>query len=182
MPLMRKPSFKARSHSEQFIALALIALGVAFRVLPHPDNFTPTTAIALFAGVVLPARLAFTVPLFIMMGSDLFLGLHPLFWLVWPLFVLVTWIGQRTAEREGVAPLLLASAGSSVLFFAVSNLGVFFFEKMYPLTWAGLVQCFTMALPFFRNSFVSDLLYTAALFALFGAACAPGRARAGVQR
>lgn len=162
--------FRSQTRTENLIALALIGLGVFFRVIPHPDNFTPTAAIALFSGVVLPAALAFTVPLLIMMASDLFIGLHPLFWLVWVSFALVGLIGSRIREKEGVLPVGLAVLGSSLLFFIVSNFGVFLFEGMYPKSLAGLAECFTMALPFLRNSLLGDLFYSAVLFSLFAAA------------
>ena len=167
---MKKFSLSSQNAYEARFALALILLGVLFRVLPHPNNMTPTAALALFAGVTLSPVLAFTVPLIIMIVSDVFIGFHPLFWLVWPTFALVTWIGHAVRNREGSLPLMLASFGSSALFFAVSNLGVFLFEAMYPKTWAGFIQCFTMALPFFRNSLIGDLAYTAAAFTLYAMA------------
>ena len=167
---VKKFKLSSQNVSETWLALALISLGVLCRVLPHPDNVTPTTALALFAGVTLSPALAFTVPLLVMMASDLFIGFHPLFWLIWPTFALVTWIGHSIREGEGVLPLALASFGSSVLFFAVSNMGVFLFEAMYPKTWAGFIQCFTMALPFFRNSLIGDLAYTIAAFTLYAMA------------
>ena len=170
MALMKKFDLNSQNASETRLALALIFLGVLCRVLPHPDNVTPTAALALFAGVTLSPALAFTVPLLVMMASDLFIGFHPLFWLVWPTFALVTWIGHAVREKEGALPIMLASFGSSALFFAVSNLGVFFFEQMYPRTFAGLAECFTMALPFFRNSLIGDLTYTAVAFAFFAMA------------
>lgn len=167
MKSMTTPDFRSRNLSEQALALALVALGVFLRVLPHPDNVTPTAAIALFSGVALSGPLAFTVPLLVMAASDLFIGWHGLFWLVWPAFALVTWLGHAIRGRRGALSLVLASFGGSVLFFVISNLGVFLFEKMYPKTWAGLAECFTMALPFFRNSLIGDLAYTAAVFTLF---------------
>lgn len=162
--------FRSKTTSENMIALVLIGLGVLCRVLPHPDNFTPTVAIALFSGAVLPAALAFTVPLLVMMASDLFIGLHPLFWLVWIGFAVISWIGVLIRERDGLVPVGLAAIGSSILFFIVSNLGVFFFENMYSKTYAGLAECFAMALPFFRNSLIGDLFYSVVLFSLFAAA------------
>ncbi len=170
MASMQKFTRRSQNTSETWFALALIALGVLCRVLPHPDNVTPTAALALFAGATLSPALAFTVPLIIMMASDLFIGFHPLFWLVWPTFALVTWIGQSVREKKGALPLLLALFGSSFLFFVVSNLGVFLFEHMYPKTWAGFVECFTMALPFFRNSLIGDLSYTLVAFTLYALA------------
>jgi hypothetical protein len=152
----------------QSLALALILLGVLFRALPHPDNFTPTTALVLFAGVTLGGWLAYAVPFAIMAVSDLWIGFHPLFWIIWPAFALIAWAGQKLRGKEGALSLFFASLGASVFFFAVSNLGVFLFEGMYPKTWAGLVECFVMALPFFRNSLASDLLYTGFAFGIYG--------------
>lgn len=159
--------FRSKNPSEQALALALVALGVFSRLAPHPDNVTPTAAIALFSGVALSGPLAFTVPLLVMAASDLFIGWHGLFWLVWPAFLLVTWLGQAVRGRSGALTVLWASFGGSVLFFILSNLGVFLFENMYPKSWAGLAECFEMALPFFRNSLIGDLAYSAALFSLF---------------
>ena len=167
---MKRINFRSQNPAETRLALALIILGVACRVLPHPENVTPTAALALFAGVTLSPALAFTVPLAIMIASDVFIGFHSLLWLVWPTFALVTWIGQRLRGQDGALPILLASFGSSLLFFVVTNLGVFFVDKLYPHSWAGLAECFTMALPFFRNSLLGDLAYTAAAFTLFGLA------------
>ncbi len=162
--------FRSQTRLENFIALALIGLGIFCRVIPHPDNFTPTAAIALFSGVVLPARLAFTVPLLLMMASDLWIGPHSLYWLVWASFALVAWIGVSVRNKEGILPVGLATFGGSIAFFVLTNLGVFFFEQMYPRTLTGLLECFTMALPFFRNSLFGDLFYSAILLSLFSLA------------
>ena len=162
-----KRMMRSRNKQEEFLALVLVLMGVFFRVLPHPDNFTPTTAIALFAGVTLSPALAFTVPLAVMVASDFFIGFHSTYPLVWACFLFVTWLGQSVREKEGVMPLAFATLGGSVLFFILTNLGVFFIDNLYPTTAQGLVECFTMALPFFRSSLLGDFLYTAALFSIF---------------
>ena len=167
MSAMGNLDFRSRNGSERVLALGLVALGVFSRVLPHPENVTPTAAIALFSGVALSGPLAFTVPLLVMAASDFFIGWHGLFWLVWPAFLLVTWLGQAVRVKNGAWPILLASFGGSILFFVLSNFGVFLFENMYPKSWAGLAECFEMTLPFFRNSLTGDLAYTAVIFSLF---------------
>ena len=161
---------RSENATDQILALALIVLGTLFRVAPHPDNFTPVTAIALFSGVVLPPALALTVPLLIMMASDLIIGFHSLIWLVWASFLAVVLIGIWASNNAGPAKILGASLSGSMFFFLVSNLGVFLFENMYPKNWQGLAECFTMALPFFRNALAGDLFYTFTFFALFLAA------------
>ena len=161
---------RSEDRSGQVLALFLIGCGVLFRLIPHPDNFTPTMALALFSGAVLPTALAFTVPLFIMMASDLVIGLHPLYWLTWGSFLAVVFIGCWVRKDPGLGRSLMGALSGSFLFFVLTNLGVFLFQDMYPKNGAGLVECFMMALPFFRNSLAGDLFYTFSIFGLF--ACA----------
>lgn len=63
------------------------------------------------------------------------------------------------------------AVGSSVFFFVVTNFAVWLEGSLYPRTLVGLQQCFTLALPFFRNTLLSDLIYTASLFGLYAFAC-----------
>ena len=60
-----------------------------------------------------------------------------------------------------------AALASSALFFIVTNFGVWALDNMYPRTIAGLIACYTAALPFFRNTLEGDLLYTLVLFGGF---------------
>ena len=163
-------TFRSENTTDRVLALLLIACGVFFRLMPHPDNFTPTMALALFSGVALPSTVALTVPLLVMMASDLVIGLHPLYWLVWGSFLAVVLIGLWVKKNPGVGRTLAAVLSGSVLFFVLTNLGVFLFEGMYPKNWEGFTRCYVMALPFFKNSLAGDLFYTFSLFGLFTAA------------
>ena len=162
-------TLRSESGFDQSLALGLIIFGVLFRLFPHPDNFTPTMAIAFFSGVTLPPSLAFTVPLLVMMASDLMIGLHPLFWLVWGSFAAAVWIGLWVRKEASIIRVAAGALSGSVLFFVVTNLGVFLFESMYPKTWQGLRECYLMAVPFFRNQFLGDFFYSFAFFSLFTA-------------
>lgn len=159
--------FKSESFKDTFLALILVVIGVIFRVVPHPDNFSPVTAIALFSGVTLPASIALSVPLLVMMISDLFIGTHGLIWLTWSSFFVVTCLGLLIQRNARFRSVLLGTLGASIFFFLISNLGVFLFENMYPRTWNGFVQCYVMALPFFKNTLLGDLIYGFAFFSLF---------------
>lgn len=156
--------------SEQILALSFIAAGIALRVLPHPMNFSPVMAIALFSGFFLSRKLAFTVPLILMMASDLLIGTHDLFWLTWGAFAVITLWGSWLGDRPAPGRIVGASLAGSVFFFVMTNLGVFLFETLYPKTLAGLQQCFVLAIPFFRNALAGDLFYTAVLFGSFALA------------
>ena len=162
--------FSSETPSDRVVALLLVVFGVLFRLAPHPDNFTPTMAIALFSGVTLPPALALTVPLLVMMATDLVIGIHSLFWLVWGSFAAVVLIGLWVGRDAGAGRVVTGVLSGSVFFFIATNLGVFLFEGMYPKNLEGLAQCYTMAVPFFRNSLAGDIFYTFSFFAAFSAA------------
>lgn len=149
----------------------MILLAAASRLIPHPYNFTPITAIALFGGANFSEkRWAFFVPLAAMLLSDLFFEMHSTLPFVYLAFILIVCIGFSLRSRKRVLPIASAALGSSLLFFVVSNFGVWAVQSLYPKTFAGLVTCYVAAIPFFQNLLAGDLLYTAALFGLFALA------------
>ena len=155
---------------QQYAAFLMILAAVLIRVLPHPANFTPLTALALFSGAVLSPGLALTVPVAAMIASDLVLGAHPLFWLTWGCFVLTVPIGFWVRRRSGIFRIAAGTLAGSLFFFILTNLGVFLFQDMYPKNSAGLAECYAMALPFFRNSFLGDIFYAAVFFGVWNLA------------
>ena len=158
---------RSENSFEQKVALIFVVMGVALRVLPHPGNFTPVTAIALFSGVTLSPGLALTVPMIVMIASDIFIGPHSLYWLTWGSFFIVTLLGFWIRSSTAPSRIFLGTLAGSVFFFVSTNLGVFLFEGMYPRTWAGLAECFTRAVPFFRNALLGDFLYAFVFFSAF---------------
>lgn len=155
------------TRQQWFLAVGLIVVACAARLLPHPPNFSPVAAVALFAGAHLASRLwALAVPLSAMLLTDLILGFHatlPAVYLAVALSVLLG-IGLR---GRGAAPVALGCVAGAGLFFVMTNLAVWAFGGLYPLTGAGLAQCFVLALPFFQNTLLSTLLYGGVLFGAF---------------
>ena len=146
---------------EYTVIFSMIILAVASRLLPHPPNFAPITGIALFAASKLNKKiLAFLLPLICLFITDLILGLGWINLFVYGAFGMISLIGMRIKKVS-----LLTVVGSSLLFFIVSNLGVWLLY--YPLTLKGLMTCFTLAIPFFGNTIAGDLVYTAVLFYSF---------------
>ena len=135
------------------IAIIMLA-AVLTRLVPHLPNFTPVTAIALFGGLYITNKiLAYALPLTIMFISDIFLGFSSITLFVYIGFMLVTLIG--TLRKK---PNILTIFMGSLSFFIVTNFGVWLLG--YPKTWTGLVECYTLALPFFRNSLLGDFFYS----------------------
>jgi hypothetical protein len=153
-----------------WIALALVLFGVIMRLLPHPANLAPVGAIALFGGAVLPRRYGWWLPLIIMMASDIFLGFYSGIVFTWLGFLLVGLFGMTLRDQSNWLRVPFGALAGAVIFFMVSNFGVWVQSGMYVHSWAGLVLCYEMALPFFRNTFLGDLLYSGLLFGVYALA------------
>ncbi|MFW0777120.1 MAG: DUF6580 family putative transport protein [Rickettsiales bacterium] len=158
-------------NKERLITLSLIILiAAASRLLPHPANVTPITAIALFAGAHFSKKwLAFAVPVLAMLVSDMVIGFHNTMWAVYLGFALVVALGFVLNSRKGILPVAITTLCASIVFFVVSNLGVWI-SPLYPTTIEGLVTCFTAAIPFFTNSLFGDAFYVTLLFGGFALA------------
>ena len=148
-------------------ALVLAILAAAMmRLIPHPPNFTPIGAMALFGGAYLGRRwMAFAAPLAALLLSDIVLGFYAGMWVQYLATAMAVGLGAALlSRRRPPARIAGAAVASAILFFGVTNLGVWASSGMYPLTAAGLADCFAAALPFFQNSLAGDILFTALLF------------------
>jgi hypothetical protein len=152
--------------------MAMLLGAAASRLLPHPPNFAPIGAMALFGGACLAdKRLAFALPLAAMALSDWGLvvtGQIPMpgsqsLW-VYGSFALIVCLGLWLRRRRRALPIAGAALASSLLFFVVTNFGVWAGGALYPRTAAGLAECYAAAIPFFRNTLLGDALYATVLF------------------
>jgi hypothetical protein len=157
------------SKSAKFgIAAVLIVIAALSRLLPHPSNFTPIAAIALFGGVYLDKRFAFVVPILAMLVSDYFIGFYGGMYWVYGSFVLIGIIGLWLRNHKKPLLILGGTLASSIFFFVITNFGVWMTPgSIYPNTWGGLVECYVAAIPFFRNSLGGDVIFVAAMFGLY---------------
>ena len=132
----------------------MIVMAVATRLFPHPPNVAPITGIALFACQRFgDKRLAFIIPILCMLISDLFLGFHSTLPFVYLAFICISFLGIYSKNIHNGTILT-----SSALFFVVTNFGVWLLG--YPNTMAGLISCYTLAIPFFINTILGDLFFT----------------------
>lgn len=154
--------------TKSLIALALIALGVTGRLLPHAWNFAPIVAIGLFAGTYLGKRFAFVVPVMAMVISDYFIGFYgwKLNLTVYIAMALSGALGLVLRKHRSVLSVGLCAIAGSTLFYLITNAAVWYFGASYPHGIDGLFQSLAAGLPFFRNAIAGDMWYS---FALFGA-------------
>jgi hypothetical protein len=147
------------------LALALILLAAALRIAPHPWNFTPVGAMALFSGAVLKdRRLAFLFPLLALFAGDIFIGFHKLIPIVYASFLVNVGIGLWLRDRRTVGRISLATLLGAIQFFFVTNFAVWQFLGGYPRTATGLLACYIAGIPFFWNTLAGDAAYAVLLF------------------
>jgi len=150
---------KEKNKKILFITLFIIVAAL-MRLIPHPPNFVPITAIAIFAGVKFNnITLAYIVPVSIMLISDFFIGFSSISLFVYLAFILITSYSYLI-KKYSIINILL----SSIIFFIITNFGVWVLPGGYPNNIEGLILCYTAAIPFFTNSILADLFFSALLY------------------
>lgn len=135
------------------------------RLIPHTPNIAPIAALALFAGVVMPSWKGYTIPLLAMVISDFFLGYHTTIPFVYGSFLLIVGVGYLLRKNVSPVKVGLGSLVGSILFFIITNFGVWVTSSMYEKSVNGLLYCYYVALPFFRNTLLGDVFYNFVFFA-----------------
>lgn len=161
-----------------WLITGLVFGAALLRLVPHPPNFTPLGALALFAGARYGKRsLAFLLPLAAMLVSDSLLelttgwGFHSTLPVVYLALAIAVPIGFLVRKKGiGAGSVAGGSVAVSTIFFIVTNFAVWASSGMYPLTGSGLVACYVAAIPFFGNTIAGDLFFSAVLFGAFALA------------
>jgi len=147
------------------IAAALIAVAAILRILPHPWNFTPVGAMAIFSGSVLRNRsAALVLPLTALFAGAALVGFHKLMLAVYGSFVISVVIGRWLAGSRTVARILGAVLLGAAQFYVLTNLATWAFLNFYPKTGEGLWACYVAGLPLVWNTLAGDVVYAAVLF------------------
>jgi hypothetical protein len=151
------------------LAYFVIFIGAFLRVLPHPANFAPIGALALFGGVYLDKRVALWLPIAAMIVSDAFIGFDSIIsrLTVYGAFLLIGLVGMWIRNHKNIFTIVAGSLSASVIFFLVTNFAFFYPLKMYDHNFAGIIAAYAAGVPFFRNTLFSDLVYTAVFFGSF---------------
>ena len=178
---MDNSEYKINSSFTYLIILAiLILLGIVGRLLPHPPNFTPIAAIALFSGFIFMKRyMAILAVVVTMLLTDYFAFgfLSPEWfasksmWVVYLSLLFPIVFKSFLQKKLGLLRITGAALTSSMVFFLATNFAVWAFSPMYQKTWSGLVLCYTMAIPFFQNTVAGDLIWSGVIFGIYYTLC-----------
>jgi hypothetical protein len=167
------------------VVAVLIGVALAGRLLPHPPNFTPVAAAALFAGFFFhDRRLAVCVPLVVMLLGDALIGGYDARVMAVVYAALAVPIVGGAWLRRRLTPIRLFGLATlgSIAFFATTNLAVWAFGGLYPRDAGGFVACYAAAVPFFKYTWLGDLVWTGTLFGVYGLARRPWTGLARVTR
>ncbi len=159
-----------KKHSETILLFLFLAVfGFCARLLPHPANIAPIAALALFGALYLPKRVSIVLPLFAMVTSDFFIGFYQwqIMLSVYASFITIGCIGLFIRNKKNFFTIGASTLSGSILFFLITNAAVWEFSSMYPKTFQGLIESYTMALPFFRNTLLGDIFYSTLLIGGF---------------
>jgi hypothetical protein len=158
-----------QKNSTRPLAVGLVLLGVLGRLTQHM-NFAPVGAVSLFAGARMRGWQAYLLPIALMAATDPLLhGYSFATPFVYASFLINVWMGSHLRRTEKPAWIGGLAAIGSVQFFLLTNFAVWVnpAQAMYPHNFAGLGACFVAAIPFFRNTLLADLMYSAAFFGLY---------------
>ena len=153
--------YKSKVIKNILLFLSCVGIVLVFRIIPHPPNFTPVIALSLYLPIIFGL---WSLP-FCILGfaiTDYFVGFHSLLIWTWGSLVLVGLISKFS--KNIINRLTLAFLGS-LIFFALSNLGVWLAGSYYEPNIEGLITCYIMAVPFFTNTLISTMIF--ALFIEF---------------
>ncbi len=160
------------------LIVVLIAIGILGRIIPHPPNFTPIIAIALLSSYAFKNKwMIILIPLMSMWISDLVINNYLYagyydsllifssgFLWVYGAIICIALLGTILIKKVKISNIALSSISGSLIFFFITNFGVWISGSMYPKSLFGLIECYTLALPFFGNALVGDLVYCTILF------------------
>ena len=152
--------------NNKYILVFLLIVVTSFSnvLLSNIPNFSPVASVALFSGFYLSnKKIALLVPIICMLISDYFIGFHSLMWAVYLSFSATVVIGFLMKKAKSKL-IFLNSIFSAVLFFIITNFAVWASGSFYSKDFTGLLTCFSMGIPFLKNTLLSAVIFSSILF------------------
>ena len=147
--------------NKDIISVSLVLLLVVSRLIPHPPNFTPIITIAIMSGYLFKnIYFSFIVLLVSMLIGDVFIGFYKNMFFVYLSLFVITYVFANINNKINYKNLLIFGFFGSLIFFIISNLGVWLIQDLYIKDLNGLMKCYILALPFFKNTILSTFLFS----------------------
>tara|TARA_B100000686_G_scaffold180851_1_gene187782 strand:- start:721 stop:1242 length:522 start_codon:yes stop_codon:yes gene_type:complete len=149
------------SLKKEIFPIGLILILAFSRLIPHPDNFTPIIALTIMGSYFFKnINFSYLVVFFSMLIADLFLGFYSHMLFVYLSLFLIILIFFKISKKINYKNLFIFGFFGSVIFFIVSNFGVWVAGNLYEKNMNGLIECYFMAVPFFKNTLISTIIFS----------------------
>ena len=146
---------------KEILPISLILILALARLIPHPPNFTPIIAVAILSGYFFKnIYISFLTLIISMLIADIFLGFHNNIFFVYISLLIISYTFFKIGEKINYKNLIFYSFFGSLVFFIISNFGVWFLGEMYEKNLTGIIECYILAIPFFGNTFLSTLIFS----------------------
>ena len=139
------------------IIVGVVLILAASRFIPHPPNFTSLIALSFYIPAIFGIKFI-PVVIFVFLMTDLFIGFHSLMFLLEGSVLIIGLISKYFYEK--ISQRILALILSIMIFFIVSNFGVWLIGNIYTTDLQGLINCYILALPFLGNTILSTILFS----------------------
>jgi len=137
------------------IAVGIFITLTVTRFIPHPPNFTSLIALSFYAPAFFGVRyLPVVLGSFII--TDLFIGLHEVIFFTWGSIILIGLFSKYFTN--GIYNRIIGSLIGACIFFIISNFGIWSLGS-YGYSFEGILNCYTLAIPFFTYSIISTLFF-----------------------
>ncbi len=146
---------------KEILPISLILILALARLIPHPPNFTPIIAVAILSGYFFKnIYISFLTLIISMLIADIFLGFHNNIFFVYISLLIISYTFFKIGEKINYKNLIFYSFFGSLVFFIISNFGVWLLGEMYEKNLTGIIECYILAIPFFGNTFLSTLIFS----------------------
>ena len=148
-------------YKKQIFPVGIILILALSRLVPHPWNFTPVIAVAIMSSYFFRnVNFSYAIMLFSMLLADFFIGFYSHMLFVYISLFLIVLIFFKISKKMNYKNLFIFSFFGSVIFFLISNFGVWLVGNLYERNINGLIECYFMAIPFFKNTIISTLIFS----------------------
>ena len=149
----------------ELFPIGLILILAFSRLIPHPPNFTPIIAVAIMSGYFFKnIYLSIVVIALSMLTTDIIIGFHTnmIFVYLSLFFIVITFF--KFNYKIKLSNLFIFGFAGSIVFYIISNFGVWLLSGMYEISLAGMAECYIAAIPFFKNTLFSTIIFSYGAF------------------
>ena len=153
--------------NNNLIYICLILFSGLSRLVPHPWNLTPILAACLFSGYkIKPIGLAIFIPIFAVFISDILLGIYNGISWVYISYIFIIGIGLFLSKFNSIQSKIISTISGTLIFFLISNFGVWISVELYPKSIDGLISCYLAGIPFYKNTLIGTVFYSSVFFTI----------------